>query len=222
MFASILHKEFIKLRAFWLAALALNACIIVYVLLEMLKLFRMDHAEVVWYRVIHLGQIYYEPFMYVMVITGIFLAFAQFFPEMKNHRFRISLHLPLAPHNIVLGHILVGLVAVVLILAVDVMALYIMTGLYFPSEIVHRSVFTVLPWALAGLSAYIGSTLVLLEPTWRLRIFNFVVSLGVTGLFLLPADPGAYAHILIPLFALVLFFAPSVLLPAYRFRYRKF
>lgn len=221
MFRSILLKEYAKLKAFWLAGLALNLCVAGYVFVALRKLFALDHAEVVWYRVIHLGQTFYDPFMYLPVITGLFMAAAQFMPEMKNHRFRISLHLPLAPHLIVLGHVLVGLGAVVLILAADLLALATMTSLYFPAEVVAVTLTTALPWLLAGLTAYLGAALVLLEPGWRLRVFNLAVSLGLTGLFLRQGTPGAYQSILPLLFILVLAFTPAVLLPAYRFRYRK-
>ncbi len=221
MFRSILFKEFIKLRAYWLTGLLFNLCLAGYVFASLRKLFLLDHAEVVWYRVIHLGQTFYDPFMYLPAATGLYLAAAQFFPEMKNHRFRISLHLPLAPHLIVLGHILVGLAAVLMILALDLAALAVMTGLYFPAEVVSRTVYTALPWILAGLTAYLGATLVLLEPGWRLRVFNFAVAAGLTGLFLRQGMPGTYIRVLPLLALLVAVFTPSVLLPAYRFRYRK-
>lgn len=221
MFRSILFKEFIKLRAYWLSALLFNLCMTAYIFVAMRKLFLLDHAEIVWYRVIHLGQTFYDPFMYVPVITGLFMAAAQFFPEMKSQRFRISLHLPLAPHLIVLGHVLVGLAAVIVILCLDLFALTMMTSVYFPAEVVARTFYTILPWVLAGLTAYLGATLVLLEPSWRLRALNAAVSAGVTGLFLWQRMPGAYSQVLPLLVVLVLLFTPSVLLPAYRFRYRK-
>jgi hypothetical protein len=74
---------------------------------------------------------------------------------------------------------------------------------------------------LAGLTAHLGATLVLLEPKWRLRAFNFAMAAGLTGLFLYQTIPGSYAGILSPLVLLVLAFTPSVLIPAYRFRYRR-
>jgi hypothetical protein len=221
MFTAILLKEYIKLRAFWLVALAFNLCVVVYIYVAMRKLFMMDHAEIVWYRVIHLGTAFYDPFLYVPVATGLFLAAAQFFPEMKSQRFRITLHLPMEPQLLVLGHLLVGLGAVVVISAVDLLALGIMTSMRFPAEVVSRTLLTALPWTLAGLTAYIGTTIVLLEPTWRMRIFNALVAAGITGLFLRQGDPGAYGPLLPTLFLIVFFFVPSVLLPAYRFRYRR-
>ncbi|GAB7024430.1 hypothetical protein [Salidesulfovibrio brasiliensis] len=221
MLRSILLKEYLKLRGSMLAALLLNLAVVGYIYTAMRKLFLMDHAEVVWYRVMHLGTLYYDPYTYVPVLTGALLAAAQFLPETVSHRFRISLHLPLSPHMLVLGHILVGLSAVAAILAIDAAVIAGMTAMRFPAEVVTRTMLTILPWTLAGVTAYLGVTLVLLEPTWRLRMVNAAIGAGLTSLLLWQEAPGAYERIL-PLLALgILAFVPSVLYPAYRFRYRR-
>ncbi len=221
MFGSLLHKEWVKLRMFWLAALILNLAVVGYVFVAMRRLFRLDHAEVVWYRVIHLGQMFYDPMMYVPLLSGLFLAAAQFLPEMRNQRFRISLHLPVPAFQIVLGHVLVGLAMLLTILLADCVLLWSASLSRFPVEIANRTLLTILPWCLAGVSAYLGGTLVLLEPVWKLRFFNGLVAAGITALLLQNAIPGAYAHVFVPLTLLVVLFMPSVLLPAYRFRYRR-
>ena len=114
-----------------------------------------------------------------------------------------------------------GLGALAAILALDAMALGLMTRLHFPAEVVSRTLVTALPWILGGLVSYLGTALVLLEPGWRLRPFNLVVALGLLGLYLHPAPPGAYARILPHLAALALLVTPSILVPAYRFRFRR-
>lgn len=221
MFGSLLHKEWVKLRMLWLAALVVNLGVVTYVFVAMRKLFRLDHAEMVWYRVIHLGQMFYDPFMYVPLLTGLFLATTQFLPEMRNQRFRISLHLPVPTFQIVLGHVLVGLVMLLAILCADCLLLWSATLTHFPWEIANRTLLTILPWCLAGITGYLGGTLVLLEPAWKLRFVNALVAAGISAMLLQKASPGAYAHVLAPMALLVLLFMPSVLLPAYRFRYRR-
>jgi len=221
MIRSILLKEYLKLRAPFLAALSLNMAVAAYVYTSMHKLFLMDPAELIWYRIIHIGTVFYEPFIYIPALTGTLIAFAQYLPETRSHRFRISLHLPLPPHLVVMGHVFVGLGAVLSILALDILAIGVMTATRFPHEVVTRTLVTVLPWMLAGLTAYIGTTLALLEPTWRLKIINTVIAAGLTGMFLWHEMPGAYEHVLPWLLLLTLLFVPSVLYPAYRFRYRR-
>ncbi len=221
MFGALLRKEWVKLRMFWLPALFLNLGVLAYIFAAMRRLFRLDHAEVVWYRVIHLGQMFYDPFMYVPLLTGLFLAAAQFLPEMRNQRFRISLHLPVPAFQIVLGHVLVGLAMLLAILCADCLLLWSIALTRFPWEIALRTLLTALPWCLAGITGYLGGTLVLLEPAWKLRFFNGLMSAGITALLLRHTPPGAYAPVLAPLTLLVVLFTPSVLLPAYRFRYRR-
>lgn len=221
MLFAILRKEFVKLRAYWLLALGLHLALLAYVYLAMEKLFRMDHAEVVWYRVLHLGQLFYDPLTYPGLATGVLLAGAQFFPEMRGQRFRIALHLPVPPHLVVLAHLLVGLSAVALLLGLDLAALSASVALRFPREVVWAALVTALPWSLAGIVGYVGTALTLLEPSWKLRVINLGVSVGLAAVFLQHAPPGGFARLL-PLLALtVLVFTPSVLLPAYRFRYRR-
>ena len=71
------------------------------------------------------------------------------------------------------------------------------------------------------LTAYLGLTLALLEPTYRLKAYHLAVAAGVAGLFLLPATPGGYSPITPILAVPLLLLIPAVLLPAYRFRYRR-
>jgi len=221
MLSSILQKEFLKLRVFWVMAIIFNVSIVGYLFMVMKKLFRIDHAEVVWYYAIHLGEVFYQPLMYVPLVTGMFFAAAQFFPEMRSHRFRISLHLPLQPHSIVFGHLFVGMMAIVAIFAMDVILVCTMVGTVFPAEYVSQTFFTIMPWVLGGVMAYLGTTFVLLEPVWKMRLFNFMVSAGLTGIFYAQDNLAAYSKVLPHLVLIVILFVPAVLIPAYRFRYRR-
>ena len=78
MFGAIVYKEYIKQRVFRLVALGVDLVLLGYVFINLNRLLRLDHAKMVWYRVIHLGQIFYDSFTYVPVLTGLFLALAQF------------------------------------------------------------------------------------------------------------------------------------------------
>lgn len=221
MLISILSKELMKLKIFWLAALIFNLSIISYLYISMNKLFRMDHPEVVWYYALHLGEMFFIDFKYVPLFTGIFFAVAQFLPEMRNQRFRISLHLPIKSHLVVFGHLFVGGCAILSIFVLDTVAFYIMTSQVFPYEYVLRVVVTVLPWCMGGIAAYLGATLVMLEPAWRVRFINFIISAGLISLFFIPADSGTYVYMLPSLVLVLLLLAITLLIPAHRFRYRR-
>jgi hypothetical protein len=221
MLKPIFYKEFLKIRWPWLTLLALNGLLMAYIFVESRRLFAVDHAEMVWYRVLHLGQIHYGRLQYAAVITGLLLGGIQYLPEMIGERLRLSLHLPVSPHRLTLAHVLVGLTAACLIIGLDLAALAVITARFFPIEAVATALWTALPWQIAGLVAYLGATLGLLEPDYRLKLFNMAVAAAVAGLFLHPAEPGGYTFLLSILVVFVLLMIPAVLLPAYRFRYRR-
>lgn len=221
MLGSIFYKEFLKIRWIWLTLAALNAMLMAYVFIETRWLFAMDHAEIVWYRVIHLGHLHYGLMQYAPAVTGLLTACFQYFPEMAGERLRLSLHLPVSPHRLVLAHVLVGLAAMAVIIGLDMVLLALVTARYFPVESVIVALYTALPWALAGLAAYVGVTFGLLEPNYRHKLFNLVVAAGIVGLFLRPAEQGAYSHVLAAIIAPILIMVPAVLLPAYHFRFRR-
>lgn len=221
MFGSIISKELLKLRMFLVGAVIFNAGIVTYIYLIMNKLFRLDHSEVVWYYTIHLGEIFYEPFRYIPAVTGIFLAVAQFLPEIRSHRFRISLHLPVQTHTTVFAHVLVGFLAMVILFTADAVFFTVMTASKYPHEYTVRMLITLLPWIIAGFTAYTGTTLVMLEPVWRVRFINLLVSACITGLFVMKTDAGSYSGALFWMVLPAVLFVPAVLLPAYRFRYRR-
>jgi hypothetical protein len=221
LLTAIFSKEFIKLRWMWLALLGLNGLLMAYIFVTTRQLFILDHAEMVWYRVLDLGQIHYDPLRYAPILTGLLLGGIQYLPEMRDERLRLSLHLPISPHLLILAHLLVGLVALGLVGLLDLVALALITARYFPTEAVLIALLTALPWGMAGAVAYLGVTLGLLEPSYKLKLFNMTISAGVVGMFLHPAEPGGYLYVLLYLPLPVLLMIPAVLLPAYRFRYRK-
>ncbi len=221
MLRSIFFKEYLKIRNPWLVLLALNGLLMVYIAIDTRYLFVMDHAEIVWYRTLQLGQIHYHHLKYAPLLTGLLIACIQYLPEMTNERLRLALHLPVSPHRLILAHIVVGLTALGIVILLDLTVLALLTARFFPSEAVTTSLVSALPWAMAGAAAYLGATLGMLEPAFRQKLFNLVLSAGVTGLFLCPAPPGGYLRLL-PLISLpVVLMVPAVLLPAYRFRYRR-
>ena len=221
VFSLILYKERHKLRLGWPVLALFNLLAVIYLYLETRHLFRMDHAEIVWYRSIELGHIYYEMLRYVPTITGLALAVMQFLPEMRDERLRLSLHLPVRAHNIILSHLLVGSLLLAALTTVTALGLIIVTGLYFPVEIIEISLMTSAPWFLAGWCGYLGAALALLEPGLKLRLFNLLLTAGLIVPLLTRAQPGAYATAFPALLLLPPLLLGAVLLPAYHFRHRR-
>lgn len=221
MILAIFRKEFFKIRLLTLLTLAVHICILLYIYVSTRRLFILDHPEVVWYRVLHLGQIHYGLLKYIPLLSGILIACFQFLPEMWGERFRLCLHLPVPPAFVALAHLLVGMTVYCAMVLTDLSGLGLITGLFFPWPGIKVSLLTALPWVMAGAGAYLGMALTLLEPDFRLKAVNLIIGTGVTGLYLQPADPGAYGPSLILLIVPLALMMPAVLLPVFRFRYRR-
>lgn len=74
------------------------------------------------------------------------------------------------------------------------------------------------PWYLAGLTLYLLTAWICLEPTWKRRLANLLIAVGVCRIFFLSDTPQAYDGML-PWLALLLvcsLFFP--LLSVYRFK----
>ncbi|NDY74136.1 hypothetical protein DO021_20040 [Desulfobacter hydrogenophilus] len=221
MIQAIFRKEFFKIRVLTLLTLIVHICILLYIYVSTRRLFILDHPEVVWYRVLHLGQIYYGTLKYIPLLSGILIACFQFLPEMWGERFRLSLHLPVSPALVALSHLLVGMTVYCALALIDLWGLGLIMGLFFPWQGIKISLLTALPWAMAGAAAYLGMALAMLEPDFRLKAVNLIITAGVTGLYLQNVDPGAYGPSLVLLIVPLILLMPAVLLPVFRFRYRR-
>ncbi len=221
MLFAVFSKEFYKIRWMWCILLVLNIGVSANVWMSTRRLFILDHPEVVWYRVIHLGQMYFENFRFLPLFSGILIACFQFLPEMWEERLKLSLHLPISAPRLIFYHLAVGFVSLVLVLVPMLGFLLWTTIYYFPLQMLTTALLTCTPWFFAGIAAYLGGALVLMEPNLRLKAANGLVSAAVTGLYLFRAEPGAYAHHLPLLFLPLVLMALSVLYPAFRFRYRR-
>ena len=87
------------------------------------------------------------------------------------------------------------------IYAVDFLILNIALGEVFAEEIVSRILMTALPWHLAGVTAYLLTAWVILEPAWKVRVFNMGISALLIRLFFLSDTPEAYNRF-IPILAI--------------------
>ncbi|MEY6431732.1 hypothetical protein ABC977_04840 [Thioalkalicoccus limnaeus] len=215
---ALLFKEWIKLRP-WLALLVVgHLTFAVWFFLSMRQEFRVEHAEIIFHQASRIGRLFYDDLRYVPLVTGALLGVAQFLPEVSRGRLRLAMHLPVPLGALMAGHLALGLAALLVLLAFDLGALAVTVGVFFPAPFVASAVATALPWMLAGVAAYLGAALVLLEPVrWR-QALNLVVVGGVIWLCHLSNAYGAYDLALPGLVLLTVLIAPAALLAAARFR----
>lgn len=215
----ILYKEWLKLRPSWLLILLANTGFCLYLFLQVRHEFRVEHAEMLFYQASRVGKLFYEDIRTVPLLTGLAIAVAQWAPEMTKGRLRLALHLPMGTDRMILAHLAIGLATLGLVLAMDMAALVVTVATYFPSEFAGSAATTALPWFLAGVAAYLGATLVLLEPVRRYQATNLLIGLGgAVWLCLEPTGYGGFDHALWGLVLILGLLVPACLLPARRFR----
>jgi hypothetical protein len=210
MFKALLYKEWIKLRLYWVLLLVANVGFAAFLALRLRHVFTINGALMVWGSWIFKGYLFFRSYQYVPLLTGIVLGGLQFFPEIQNRRLQLVLHLPLGEARAVASHLVAGLVLLTALYGADVALMAGTAAGYFPSEFQGVFCFTAVPWLLAGYGAYLLTAAVLLEPTWRARVFFFVLGGSFLRLFYLDDFYNAYARVLGPL---VLWTAALFLLP---------
>jgi len=218
MFKATFYKEWIKLRLYWALLLAANLGFAAYLSLRLRAVHEFNSAVAIWGAWIFKGYLFFDPYHYAPLVTGILIGALQFLPEIFSKRIRLVLHLPLGEERVVAQHLLAGLLLLTLILA-PVTALFACTGaVYFPAEFQRNLWLTLSPWLLAGYAAYLLTATLLLETTWRYRISHLLLGAAALRLFFLGEFYDTYLRVL-PAFAfwtLILFSLP--LFSSYRFR----
>ncbi len=221
MLRALIGKEWVKIWRFWVLLALVNLGVAVQMAVATRRLFLLDHPEVVWYRVLQLGQVYCEQLRFLPLFTGILVALFQFLPEMQGGRLRLGLHLPITPQRLIFSYLGVGLLAFAAALLPAALLLAWVTLYWFPPFWPATLFFTVAPWGLAGVAGYLGTALVLLEPALRLKAANGLLAAAVCAWYLPQYTPGAWRQdigfLVLPLLLLVF----AVLYPAFRYRCRR-
>lgn len=184
MFTSLLLKEWLKLKWFFITVMLLNLAVCINIFFDIRQQMQTEHAEMVWYQAIHIRTILYQDIRYLPLIAGLVLAAVQFIPEILDRRLRISLHLPIGRNRMLLLCLLTGILLYGGICIINIGLIYLTLHTYFPVEVANSSLSTMAPWLLAGLLSYCGTVTVLLETSWPRRIFlTLVFSTLITILF---------------------------------------
>ena len=162
--------------------------------------------------------VFIDILQYLPALLGVLLAVVQFVPEMAQKRLKLTLHLPFPQWKMILLMSGIGLGALALLFIVQTAVLWGYFHALLVPELVARILLTALPWYLAGLTLYLLTAWICLEPTWKRRLANLLIAVGVCRIFFLSDTPQAYDGML-PWLALLLvcsLFFP--LLSVYRFK----
>ncbi len=202
MWKAIVYKEWIKTRRYLFAALLLTAGFAGYGLLRLYRAVELMGAGHIWEVMVTRNAVFIDPIRFVPLLAGLLLAVVQFVPEMQRKCLKLTLHLPV-PALATLGAMLVfGLAALSVLFGIGVAIVGLGPLPVIARELAGNILCTALPWFLAGMAAYLLGAWVILEPTWRLRAVNILMSLLILRLFFLGEVPHAYDGFL-PLLALL-------------------
>ena len=206
------------MRWFCLVAALFLAGLTAYALLRVQRVITFKGAAHIWEVMLEKEVVFIDILQYLPVLLGVLLALVQFIPEMTHKRLKLTLHLPFPQRKMILLMMGVGLAALAVLSAVQAFVLWCYFHTLLAPELVSRILLTSLPWYLAGLALYPLAAWVCLEPTWRRRVADILVAVGVCRLFFLSETPQAYDGMLPWLLALLLCVLFFPLLSVYRFK----
>lgn len=215
---AIFYKEWVKTRWYFLLSTLLLAAFTGYCLLNVGRIIEFKGAVHLWEVMLERDAIFVDLLTYLPVLAGLLFGIFQFVPEMQQSRLKLTLHLPYQHYRMIAAMLLYGAV----MLCITYLVSLLMIGIYFDltvaRELFARVMLTALPWYVAGLAAYLLAAWVCLEPTWKRRILNILVSVGVLRIFFLAPAPEAYNAFLPWLAIFTLLLGLLSMLSVYRFK----
>ena len=199
MFKSMIYKEWLKT---WTAIACLMLMLIGFTSYDFLALAKNASLQgygFLWSYAVGKYSILVDNLIYLPAICGLALAAAQFIPETYRKCLKLTLHLPMSQLrtvSIMQGY---GLVVLLVFFIIQAASLGIFLGHYLVADIVWRILFSLLTWYCAGLCAYIWAGAIILEPAWRMRIFETVLMLALLSTFYLSSQMMGYSCGILPL-----------------------
>lgn len=189
---AIFYKEWIKTRWYLLLALLVTLGFAGYSMLRINRVVGMKGADHLWEVMLSRDVVFVDLLEYIPLLVGVLLALVQFIPEMHRKCLKLTLHLPYPQLRMISLMLLYGL----LTLSACFVANYLLMTVYLQGilapELYLRILLTALPWYLAGIAAYLFIAWICLEPTWKRRVLNLVISLLLLRIFFLAPAPEAY------------------------------
>ncbi len=193
---AIFYKEWIKTRWYSLLALVVTLGFAGYAMLRINKVVNLKGVDHVWEIMLMKDTTFIELIQYVPLLVGILFAVVQFVPEMYRKCLKLTLHLPYPQLKMVNFMLLYGIVALCICFATNFILMFAYLQSILAPELYNRVLLTAIPWYLAGVEAYLLVAWICLEPTWKRRVLNFIVTLLVLRVFFLSTLPEAYTGFL--------------------------
>ena len=192
MINAIFYKEWIKTKWYYAVACLLLIGFASYAGIYLKRVGDLSGMAALWEYYLSKDDSLITIIKYLPLIVGIGGAVFQFAPEMHRKCLKLTLHLPCGYIKSVGAMMLFGTGILVMCSLICFAVLYVFASHILPNEIVSRILLTAIPWFLAGFCAYYLTIWVVVEPVWKKRVFQTILSVVVLKLFIITDTPGAY------------------------------
>ena len=218
MFKSVVYKEWIKTRWFLIILTILGLAAVGNIFLKVQHNIAFNEAHKYWYLILFQNQLYYKSLKFVPIIIGLLVGIAQYVPEIVDKRIKLAFHLPINENKIVLMMLSYGVIVLTICFTLLFSFFLLLSHNFLPEEIVRAATSSIVPWFLAGFTAYFLGALVTLEAIWKYRIAYILAALAFILFFFEKSMAGGYANINGKLIILTIMISLSLTFSAYRFR----
>lgn len=189
---AIFYKEWIKTRWYLLPAVAVIFGFAVYSMLRINRVANLKGIEHVWEVMLSKDAVFVDLLEFIPLLTGALLAIVQFVPEMHRKCLKLTLHLPVPQLKMINQMLAYGLLVLTGCFFVCWLIMWVYMQQVLAHELYSRILLTTAPWFVAGIAAYLLTSWVCLEPTWKRRVIYLVISILLLRIFFLAPAPEAY------------------------------
>ncbi len=186
--------------------------------LKLGRSFRFAGHEHLWDVIINKLQFLFTQIRFFPLAAGIVMAAAQIIPETASSRLKLSLHLPLKETVVTTRLLSFGFFSLLCVFSITLMMQILIGRIYFPNEIISNMWLTLLPWYVAGIAAYFTFIFSAVEPVWKRKLINGLLSVFILWVFLLKTSPGAYKNALLLMPTLLLISIALSYYSVYRYK----
>ncbi len=194
---AILMKEWLKTRRVFLVSLLLAIAVAGYAVLMMNRLIELKGVDHLWLIMLLKDNTFVDIIKYIPLVIGIAIAVAQMVPEMTQKRLKLTLHLPYPQRRLVSLMLLTGVLELLVIYLIQIVILAVYDSTILPRELVCRVLLTTLPWYFAGFTAYLFTTSICLEGTWKMRVILGLLCIASLMIYFLQPALEAYNGMLL-------------------------
>ncbi|MEG1617326.1 MAG: hypothetical protein RR202_11005 [Bacteroidales bacterium] len=215
---AIFYKEWIKTRWMLLLSLLVLVGFSTYLLLNLYRVLDLKGAVHIWEVMIQRDALFVELLKYLPLLIGIILGVTQYVPEMHQKCLKLTLHLPYDSTRMIASMLGFGILSLLVLSTISLGILFVGLNGALPIELTRHILLSAVVWYIAGIAGYLFTAWITLEPTWKRRILNGIVSILVLKIFFTEAAGEAFNDFLPILIIGTLLFTTFTFLSVSRFK----